>query len=704
MRQLLKLILRQRCGQTSPAKRQTRARAVCFYFLGAVLAAAFSAGVGFAQSETGNAKAGTESVDLAELSFEQLATIKVASVYGASKHEQIETEAPSSVSVVTADEIKKSGYRTLADILNGVRGFYTTYDRAYNYIGVRGINRPGDYGGRILILVDGHRMNDPLYDSAADGTDFILDVDLIDRVEVIRGPGSSLYGNNAFFAVINVITRRGGEVGGAEVSGSYASYDTETGRISYGNRFKNGVELVLSGTYLDSEGHDSLHFPEFSAVNQGWAENLDGSSFGSGFASIRYRDFSLEGGVIRRTKDLPTAAYGAVFDDPRENVRDERAFADLKYRHVFGEDWEVTARGYYDHYRYEDTVPLPGIPYGDPLYPGQVTVNRDVDKSESAGWEVQVSKTLFERHRLTVGGEYRHDFTLAFLNFDEAPAVTYQNINLSADTVGVYFQDEYAILHNLILNAGARYDYFSSFGSTFNPRFALIYNPWTNGVFKAIYGQAFRAPNAYELYYEAPGYSANPDLSPERIHSYEVVYEQALDNHWRLTTSLFYEEIRDLITFETSPGGNVIFGNLASATSRGGELELECQWASGWRGLASYTYADAEDSATDQRPSNSPEHLAKLSLTAPLWRQKIFANLEVQAMSQRGTIRGGNVNGFWMANATLFSRELLKNLEASASVYNLFDQHYADPVAADYAQDAIPQNGRSFRVKLTYRF
>ena len=128
--------------------------------------------------------------DLTELSFEELAGVKVASVYGASKHEQIETEAPSSVTVVTADEIKKSGYRTLADILNGVRGFYVTSDGGYNFIGVRGINRPGDFGGRILITVDGHRMNDPLFDSAASGTEFILDVDLIDHVEIIRGPGS----------------------------------------------------------------------------------------------------------------------------------------------------------------------------------------------------------------------------------------------------------------------------------------------------------------------------------------------------------------------------------------------------------------------------------------------------------------------------------------------------------------------------------
>ena len=141
---------------------------------------------------TGGATAtGADSVSaqLKELDLEDLAALQVQTVYGASKHEQKVSEAPSDVTIVTADEIKKFGYRTLADILRSVRGFYVTSDRGYSFIGVRGVNRPGDFGGRVLINIDGHRLNDPLFDSAPADTDFPLDVDLIERVEVIRGTG-----------------------------------------------------------------------------------------------------------------------------------------------------------------------------------------------------------------------------------------------------------------------------------------------------------------------------------------------------------------------------------------------------------------------------------------------------------------------------------------------------------------------------------
>jgi outer membrane receptor protein involved in Fe transport len=133
----------------------------------------------------------SDKIDLTEVSLDRLLNFRVQSVFGASKRDQSVADAPSSVSIIDADEIKKLGRRNFAEILEGVRGLYVTYDRNYSYLGIRGFNRPGDYTSRVLILVDGHRVNENIFDSVLIGSDFPLDIDLIDRVEVIRGPSSS---------------------------------------------------------------------------------------------------------------------------------------------------------------------------------------------------------------------------------------------------------------------------------------------------------------------------------------------------------------------------------------------------------------------------------------------------------------------------------------------------------------------------------
>jgi outer membrane receptor for ferrienterochelin and colicins len=161
--------------------------------------------------------------DLGKESMEDLVKMNVDSDYGATKFLQKAEDAASSISVVTADEIQKHGYRTLAEVLKSVSGFYVINDRNYSYVGVRGLSVPGDYNARILFLVDGHRVNDNIFDGAYVSTEFPVDIDLIERIEIIRGPDSSAYGTGAFAAVINVITKRGRDLKALEFSAEAGS-------------------------------------------------------------------------------------------------------------------------------------------------------------------------------------------------------------------------------------------------------------------------------------------------------------------------------------------------------------------------------------------------------------------------------------------------------------------------------------------------
>ena len=292
----------------------------------------------------------SQSQDFTEMSLEELINLPVV---GASKYAQKLSEAPADVSIVTRDEIKKYGYRTLADILKSERSFYVRNDRIYSYLGVRGFGRPGDYNSRILLLIDGIRINDNIYDQAPIGTEFPLDIDLIERVEIIRGPGSSLYGSNAFFAVINIITRRGRDVKGVELSGDVGSLNTFKGRATYGNRWPNGLEALISGTFYDSLGNRNLYYQAYDkpANNQGVAVNCDADRVYGVFSKLAYKDFTFTGFYNCREKQDPTGAWGSVFNDPRNRQIDAYAFLDLKYEHTFKNGLGMLARLTYNHYR-----------------------------------------------------------------------------------------------------------------------------------------------------------------------------------------------------------------------------------------------------------------------------------------------------------------------------------------------------------------
>lgn len=621
---------------------------------------------------------------------------ELPSVFGASKYEQKPSEAPAAISIVTAEEIQRYGYRTLSEILRSVRGIFTTYDRNYSYIGVRGFNRPGDYDTRILLLLDGHRLNDNIYDQAAIGTEAVFDVETIERVEVIRGPSSSLYGTNAFLAVINVITRSGRDLKSREVSGSGGSFSTGQARAAYGARLGNGLEMYLSGALSDSGGQD-LFYPEYDspATNDGWARDADGDRFRRAFAKFEWGGARVIAGYSNRDKHVPTASYGTVFNDARERTSDERAFVDLRYEREIGPTSRLVAAGSYDGYWYK----------GD--YPYAASYSKDYGTGEWWTGEVQSISTRFERHKVIGGAEIRYSSRQDQGFYDAVPYLLYLDDRRQSSIWALYLQDEMRIRDGLIVNVGVRHDDYDTFGGTTNPRVGVIYSVGEASTFKLLYGRAFRAPNVYELYYQDGGVSqkANPGLRPETIRTLEIAADHTFGGRLRGTASVYRYGISDLITLETDPmDGLEVYNNLERARAEGVELEIEGDFHRFLEGRVSYALQRSQDASTGDTITNSPRHLAKINLAVPFLAEKLVAALEMQYTSSRETLSGGRAGGFGVANLTLLSRAWKKGPSLSLSIYNVLDKRYADPGGTEHVQAAIPQDGRSLRAQVKYEF
>ncbi|HYL09884.1 MAG TPA: TonB-dependent receptor [Candidatus Acidoferrales bacterium] len=636
-----------------------------------------------------------------KLSIEDLAKMKVDSVYGASKFLQKLADAPASITIVKADEIQRHGWRTLADVLRSVRGFYVINDRNYTYVGVRGFSRPGDYNSRILFLLDGHRENDNIFDGAYVGTEFPVDVDLIERIEIIRGPSSSVYGTGAFVAVINVITKRGRDLGSAEVSAAAGSWNSNKGRVSYGDRLDNGLESLLSGSFSNSLGHKSLFFPEFDspATNNGIAEHADADQSYNAFADVIYRDFNVHFVQGSRTKHIPTASFGTVFNDPRTQTTDARGYIDLQYKHTLG-NWETLGRVSYDWYDYH------GIYIYDYSGTGVPPFTQNYDAANGTWWDLQgdVSRVFFQRHRVTFGTEFRQDLGQHQTNYDIQPYLLYLDDHRSARVLAFYFQDEYSILSNLALFAGLRDDWYNKFGTTLSPRVGLIYKLGASTDVKVMFSRAFRAPNSYESFYSSGTATANPLLLPERIQTWELDVEHRFNKIYYASSAGFMNRINNAIEQGIDPVTNrPAYTNASPVHTTGLELELGARWPGGVEGNISHSLQDSRNAVGGNVLANSPKQLGKVNLSVPVMPRKVFASFEAQYTSVRRTIAQTDLGGFFVMNATLFTRRLKEDFDLSASLYNLFDKRYADSGGVEHVQTSIPQDGRSFRVKLTYR-
>jgi iron complex outermembrane receptor protein len=634
----------------------------------------------------------------------ELLLFEEPTVSAAAKHPQTLRDAPSAVSVITRQDIRRFGYRTLAEALRSLRGFYGTYDRNYDYIGVRGFLRPGDYNDRILLLVNGHAYNDDVYGTAPLGNDFGIDLEAIDHIEVVRGPGSALYGGNALFAVVNVVTVTGRDVPGVQALAETGSFWRKRGQASAGHTFANGADVFGSGSVLDVDGQRDLFYPAFDSprTNFGHARNVDSERAYNFFLSGRHGGFVLQGGANSREKQIPTGAFGTTFNDPGTTSIDRRHFTDLRYTAEPLDDVTVTARAFYDGMQYHGTFIYGGGP-------GR-TKNEDLAQSHWLGSEVTTRWQVAPTWALTGGTEYTYHPRAEQENFDLPTGRQYLKDVRHYGTLGVYGQGEWSPLESLTLVAGARYDRWYDRIEEASPRVAAIWNarPGTN--VKLLWGRAFRAPNLYEQYYAYSGAGlrslANTSLDPERITTWEAVLEQHLWRGAEGTIALYrydIEELIDQVTVPSAPGTTVVqYRNGEDVEAQGVETELRVPLPRGIFGRASYALQEAR-TEDGRLLSNSPKHLGVVGLTFPL-PLGLKGGTQLLVVGPRNTIGGRRLEAAKIASLTLDYDTPWRGLAFSGSVYNFFDHSYPDPAGTEHRMDRIPQDAITFRLQARYAF
>jgi outer membrane receptor for ferrienterochelin and colicin len=624
--------------------------------------------------------------------------------------ERIE-DAPSSVSIIDGQELRAFGYPTIAEALRGVRGVYLNNDRSYWSIGIRGLGQPNDYGNRVLVLSDGQPLNDNLLNSSYVGSDGRADLHDVDRIEVVRGPGSLLYGAGAFSGVVNLVTRPRDEPNGVHVA--VGSYDDAVIRARAGFHYNftpnAGVWASVSAAHSHGIGVDVPLKDPGGGPAAPTASSVDAFNSVGTAGRAWYGPVTLQWFFHTRDQIIPVGAYDTVFNDPRTHFHDTRMMAELRYEPKIGKYVEVMARVHANRYTFHG-----GYVFGDG------STNVEDYHGTWFGAEARVVVTPIKELRLTAGGEgqLHPQATLVGDNVGASATTSYLDESSPYRFAAAYAIAEASPLSWLRAQAGARVDVYSTFGPIVVPRAAIIFKPPSGTVLKIMGGQAFRAPSIYEQVYNDGGMSqvrsvdGTHQLGPERISSGELEISQRFKEDWVALIAGHASVVEGRIQSASTTGcvppppgqeaSCTHYDNSPSASlAVGGDVEVRREWRRGWMLGAMYGYQriqSLDPKLQDPRVISAPEHLASLRGVAPVVRGLVSlavrATLEaprrIRADSEELTRPGAIVD----VAASGSIREL--GLRYTAGIYNVAGWRSQVPVTETFLSRTIPQNGRTF--------
>jgi outer membrane receptor for ferrienterochelin and colicins len=625
--------------------------------------------------------------NLLRMPMDELMNQKVVT---ASKYMQSSAEAASSIGTITAYEIKNFGYKTLGEALNSQRGMFLSNDRNYIYVGSRGFSRPTDYNNRILIMVDGHIMNEIVYGSGTINNELGVNLDNVERIEIIRGPGASVYGSGSMLNIVNLIMKKGADINGLSASSGLSSFGTGQMTATYGKK-SGKTDFLIAGTGGFSDG-ENFYFSEMDSPlsNNGISKGNDWEKFAGFQTSVTHKGFKLSALYCDRIKGIPTGAFQTDLTGGSK-TRDARFFIESDYNRHLNSHSNMAFRLYYDNYAYVGSYASTGL------------ASNDASTGRWIGSELQYYLEAGGRNVITAGAEFKYVFRADYREWD--PDTTYFNHNFPFSFFSFYGQDQLTIAKNLNFTAGFRYDKYSVFGGAFSPRLALTFKYSSASSLKLLYGEAFRIPNVYEAFYESyNSHEKNPGIKPEKIRTIELAWTQKIMGSLYGSMSLYSFTTYNLIDQVLQTNGLTTFMNIGQVTGTGAEYGLRyLNDNKGTDVYINFSLQKAIDRSTHEFLTNSPEFMLKSGIILKIPR---ILNIvpEFYYESGRKTLKGNRTSDVYLFNLGLNSVTILKHFDLALKVKNIFDRKVYYPAGYEHVQDVLPQERRNIGLKVTAHF
>lgn len=623
-------------------------------------------------------------------------------VSGAAKRDQSLGSVASAVTVISGDRLRRFGYRTLAEALRSVASIYILDDRVSDRVGVRGLQILGDFNTHILVLVDGVTINEPWNQYVGVGADMPVSIDEIARVEVIRGPVSSVYGTNAFFGILNIVTRRAEQSPRASLRVGGGTFGTFLGTASFA---AGNVNRQVRGhvSFLTRAG-ETLTIPEFGGTGK---TSADGNLAYQAALAAEYDGAFLQARAYDKERQIAAAPYETAAGDDRNKFIDRHVLVEAGYTRELARRATVTARGFFQRYQFQDYL----------VYSPDTADFRDIGDSLWVGGELRgfIHVLADGRLDLTLGAEgvWNDVNSESFFIDDRAGAV---KVPTKFSVFGLYGEVTSAITSWLGVSAGARFDHNTQFTSNASPRAALFLHKAEDYGLKLLFADGFRFPSSYEAFFaDDKDFIANPDLDPERIRSFEAVAWARPLSGLSLRLSGFRWELEDIIELrEVEREGMdpvLQFQNIFALSSTGVELEASYRDTRGWMGAASATFANVERNSGMEPAPNAPKLLAKLQLSTPRILGIFHVSSELQLISERETRDPMVTAPAWLGwNAVIYVPDVQK-FDLTVGVRNIIGTRERVPTSDEVDRDGgmtpiytVPGEGREFFARLGYSY